>query len=386
VLDNVDPTTLAALLDLLGPGLRRTLFNVISKSGETAETAAQFLIVRELVARRLGVKALPRQILVTTDAASGTLRAQAQRDGYETLSVPDGVGGRFSVLSAVGLFSAAMCGIDAAAVMAGAAEMGLRVANPRLRENPAAIVAALHYLFYQRGKRLHVMMPYSARLKDLADWHRQLWAESLGKRRDLQGRDVFIGPTPIKALGATDQHSQVQLYREGPNDKVFTFLVVDEFDRDVPIPVMTSEPPTGAHPHPNPLPSREREAQPAPQREAQPAAHAGGSEATAYLSGASLGRLLNAEQAATEYALVQAQRPCLTVRFERITPQAVGAFFMLYEAATSIAGLLFGIDAYNQPAVQAGKDGTFALMGRRGHEALAKQILSAAQPDPAYEV
>lgn len=350
VVDNVDPMQFGELLDLLEPELARTCFNVISKSGETAETAAQYLTIRGLLERRLGAAAARERIVATTDPKAGTLRDIATAAGYDTLDVPDGVGGRFSVLSAVGLFSAAMCGIDIAAVLAGAADMSDHVAEPTLRRNPAALIAAIHQLYMQRGKPIHVMMPYSARLKDLADWHRQLWAESLGKRRDLQGCDVFVGPTPVKALGATDQHSQVQLYREGPHDKVFTFLTVREFARDVPIPSAANTP-----------------------------------EPMGYLSGATFGQLLNSEQAATEYALIQARRPCLTIEFNSITPESIGAFFMLYEAATSIMGLLLDIDAYDQPAVQLGKEGTFALMGRQGFEKLAAEIKGAIGGAHAYK-
>ncbi|MEE8170377.1 MAG: glucose-6-phosphate isomerase, partial [Phycisphaerae bacterium] len=190
VLDNVDPAEFAAVMDLLGPELARTRFNVISKSGETAETAAQFLIVRRMLDERLGPAAARQAVIATTDARSGTLRSIVNEAGYDSLDVPDGVGGRFSVLSAVGLFPAAMCGIDITALLAGARGMSLRVANPELRENPAAVIAAVHYLLYQKGSRLHVMMPYAAALRDLADWYRQLWAESLGKRRALDGREV----------------------------------------------------------------------------------------------------------------------------------------------------------------------------------------------------
>lgn len=339
VMDNVDPAQFAALLDLIDAQLDRTCVNVISKSGETAETAAQFLIVRDLLEKRLGAAKARERFVVTTDPSGGTMRDIVRAANYDSLEVPPGVGGRFSVLSPVGLFSAAMCGIDIEAVLGGAAAMSQAVASPVLRDNPAAMIAVIHFLYYQFGKRIHVMMPYSAHLKDLADWYRQLWAESLGKKRSLDGRDVFVGPTPVKALGATDQHSQVQLYREGPNDKVFTFLVVENFGRDVPIPRSDNTP-----------------------------------GEMKYLAGASLGKLLNAEQAATQYALTQSGRPCLAVRFPAVTPQAVGEFFMLYEAATSITGLLMDIDAYDQPAVQAGKEGTFALMGRQGYEELALKI------------
>lgn len=338
VMDNVDPVQFGAMLDLVGPSLKKTVFNVISKSGETAETAAQFAVVRDLLRRKLG-KAFARRLVVTTDPESGALREQALADGAFLLPVPPGVGGRFSVLSAVGLFSAAMCGIAIDKLLAGAAEMSTLAAQPNARANPAAMLATLLHAFYTRGKRLHVMMPYSYQLKDMADWYRQLWAESLGKSRDTAGRPVVIGPTPIRALGATDQHSQVQLYREGPNDKVFIFLEVEKFVRDVPIPRSKDSP-----------------------------------AASRYLAGSSLGRLLNAEKRATEYALIASQRPCITLRFQRVDEHSVGAFIMLWEAATTIAGALFDVDPYDQPAVQLGKDITYALMGKPGYEARAREF------------
>jgi glucose-6-phosphate isomerase len=351
VMDNVDPVHFATLLELLGSGQRRTLFNVISKSGETAETAAQFLIVRDLIARRLGGKAVTRQILLTTDPAAGTLRELADRDGYDTLPVPPGVGGRWSVLSAVGLFSAGMCGIDIGRLLGGAAQMNERVARPSPRENPAARLAQLLHAFYVRGKRLHVLFAYSDQLKDMADWFRQLWAESLGKSQDLEGRPAVIGPTPIRAVGATDQHSQVQLFREGPNDKVFIFLEVERFARDVRIPRGRGLP-----------------------------------EALAYLGGATLGRLLNAEKRATEYALVASQRPCLTIRFPQINETTVGQFVLLWEATTTIMAALLGVNAYDQPAVQLGKEYTFALMGRGGYEQQAEQWRRFADGSGRYVV
>ena len=337
VMDNVDPVQFASLLEFLAPELRKTRFNVISKSGETAETAAQFLIVCDLLAKKLGRRALARQLIVTTDPEAGTLREWAEHEGYDTLPVPAGVGGRFSVLSAVGLFSAGVCGVNVGQLLAGAAEMNERVALHSVRRNPAAMLALILYAYYVRGKRLHVVMPYSHELDDLADWWRQLWAESLAKRNDLEGRVVGVGPTPIRALGATDQHSQVQLYREGPNDKVFIFLEVGKFATDVRIPRSARVP-----------------------------------EALHYLRGASLTKLLNAEKQATEYALVASSRPCLTVYFPVISAATVGQFILLWEAATTIMGALLNVDPYDQPAVQLGKEMTFALMGRAGYERQAR--------------
>ena len=339
VMDNVDPVQFSNLLELLGPGLRKTLFNVISKSGETAETASQFLIVYDLLARRLGKKGLTTNMLVTTDPAGGTMRGIVEAGGFDALPVPPGVGGRFSVLSAVGLFSAGLCGIRIDRLLAGAAAMEGRVVQRAVQKNPAAMLALLLHAFYVRGKRLHVMMPYSFQLKDLADWYRQLWAESLGKQQDLEGRPVIVGPTPIKALGTTDQHSQVQLYREGPNDKVFIFLEVEKFARDVKIPRVAG------------LPAD-----------------------LAYLPGHSLGGLLNAEKLATEHALVASHRPCLTIRFPVVTEDTVGQFILLWEAATTLMAGLLGVNAYDQPAVQLGKELTFALLGTQGYEKQAAEL------------
>jgi len=334
VLDNVDGTLFAELLDLIDEELPRTLFNVISKSGETAETSAQFLIVRDALNRRLGPVAARRNILVTTDESRGSMRTIVDREGYRSLIVPDGVGGRFSVLSQVGLFSAAMCGIDIAELLAGAAAMDRRVQAGTLAANPAAMIAAVKYLHYRRGKKLHVMMPYSQQLRDMADWYRQLWAESLGKRYDASGRrEVYAGPTPVKALGATDQHSQIQLYREGPNDKVIVFLEVEQPARDVRIPHAFRD-----------------------------------VEAMRYLGGATLHALLTAEKKATEQALCVSQRPSMTVRFPIVSAHTVGQFIYLYEVATTIMGHLLGVDPYDQPAVELGKKITFHLMGRRGYE------------------
>jgi glucose-6-phosphate isomerase len=339
VMDNVDPVQVQNLIDLLGPSLKKTVFNVISKSGETAETAAQYLLFRDLLIKKLGKPALTKNMVCTTDPEEGTLRTMAEQDGYHALPVPPGVGGRFSVLSAVGLFSAAMCGIKIDRLLAGAAEMSERVTTKTVSKNPAGVLALLLHAFYVRGKRLHVMMPYSYQLKDMADWYRQLWAESLGKEHDAAGEPQVIGPTPIRALGATDQHSQVQLYREGPNDKVFIFLEVEKFAKDVKIPKQAGIP-----------------------------------ESLQYLQGATIGTLINAEKQATEYALVASERPCVTLRFPQVTEQTVGQFIMLWEAATSIMGKLLNLNPYDQPAVQLGKDFTYGLMGKTGYQKQAKEF------------
>ena len=345
VLDNVDPdqfNDVLAACESLG-GLARTLFNVISKSGETAETAAQFMIVRDMLKSAFGQKHADHVVAVT-DPSKGTMRSICDAEGYETLPVPEGVGGRFSVLSPVGLFSAAMCGINIDALLDGAADMDGPCASPALSTNPAAQLATvLVELGARNGKTNNVMMPYSSKLRTLTDWWAQLWAESLGKRVETVAGPTHVGLTPIRAVGATDQHSQVQLYREGPNDKVICFVEVEEFDQDRAIPSATED----------------------------------RIEALQYLEGKSLGALLNAEKQATEFALIESQRPNLTIRMPKVDARHVGQFIYLWEMATAYAGGLLGVNAYDQPAVELGKQATFALMGRTGYDELRAEVSAA---------
>lgn len=348
VLDNVDPDQIKSVIDVITPKIKKTIVNVISKSGETAETASQFILFRDLLQAKLGKK-YKENILATTDGKGGTLREICNEEGYRTLEVPDGVGGRFSVLSAVGLFSAAMCGIDIDALMEGARVMDKRVKEADVMKNPAALIAAIHYILNEKGKVMSVMMPYSTSLYFLGDWFRQLWAESLGKQDGLKKKNVYAGQTPIKALGATDQHSQVQLYREGPNDKLITFLEVERFTTKLAIPDTMKN-----------------------------------VETLAYLAGRNFQTLINSEKLGTEYALLESKRPTMTVLFPHISAQTVGQFIYLYETAVSYMGALLEINTYDQPAVQLGKDATYALMGKKGFDELAKKIQPVAKRDSKF--
>jgi len=341
VLDNVDPSTLSQVLDSVD--LESTVFNVISKSGETAETMAQFLLARERMRAVLGDAGCRQHFVCTTDPASGILRKIATDEQLATLPVPPGVGGRFSVLSPVGLLPIAFAGLDIRALCAGARAMDARTKSPALDVNPAAFHAALLYAAMGRGVSMHVLMPYSDRLMRLAEWYGQLWAESLGKRLALDGSVVETGHTPVRALGATDQHSQVQLYVEGPRDKLVTFLRVDEHAADLQIPTAFTDVDT-----------------------------------LACLGGHTFGELLNMEQKATEIALADAGRMTTTLTVPRVDEASIGELFHFFEVQTLVMGGLLGVDPLDQPGVEAGKRNTYALAGKKGAESLAAEIHARA--------
>ena len=325
VFDNIDPPQLYSFLKWLesNDGLSKTVFNVISKSGTAAETISQLMIIRS----KLNSSALRNQVIVTTVFDGNPLHKIAEEEDLLNLEIPEHLGGRFSVLSAVGLFSAAMCGIQIDTLLEGARDMDDMISSQDFNQNPAAILAAINHYFYETGKKISVMMPYSYALKDLADWYRQLWAESLGKARDLDGRIVHVGPTPVKALGTTDQHSQLQLYLDGPNDKLFTFLQVNNFAEDLKVDSFPSYVPE-----------------------------------LGYLDGVFLSELFSVEKKATESALVGEKRPCLTIAFDEVNEYTVGQFIYLYEVTTSLTGALFGINPYGQPAVELVRDAISGLM------------------------
>jgi glucose-6-phosphate isomerase len=293
---------------------------------------AQYLVVRQWLEDALGAASY-RHLVFTTDPAKGALRELAARDGIATLNVPPDVGGRFSVLSPVGLLPAALVGIDIEALLTGAALAVERAGADDLLRNPPALYAALHWAAdTDLGARIHVLMPYSDRLREFVEWYRQLWAESLGKKLDREGRTVHTGPTPVGAIGATDQHSQVQLFMEGPFDKAITFVTVDRTTEDVTIP--------------------ERADLPAD---------------LAYLPGHTLGELLNAEYEATSAALAQMGRMSCTLRFPDLSAGTLGEAIMFFQLATGYAGVWYGIDPFDQPGVELGKRLTYGAMGRPGY-------------------
>ncbi|MCR5808438.1 MAG: glucose-6-phosphate isomerase [Clostridiales bacterium] len=326
--DNVDPERMAALMDVIEP--EKTVFNVITKSGSTSETMAQLLTVMRLLIDLYGEDALKERLIATTDREKGNLIGIAKKYGLTTFCVPEGVGGRFSEMCPVGLLPAAVCGIDIEAMLDGAAYMDKLCDSDNVFENPALMYALLETSAMKLGANIGVLMPYADSLKYFSDWYAQLWAESLGKKRG----EARFGQTPVKALGVTDQHSQVQLYTDGPFDKTVTFLGVENYRTVFTIPHAVDE-------NPN----------------------------VAFLSGHTFNELISAERRATEHAVTVSGHMNKTILLPEVNANTIGQLMMLFELATAYAGEILGINAYDQPGVEEGKNMTYALLGKKGYEA-----------------
>ena len=338
VADNIDPWSFGRLLD--GLDLARTTFNVISKSGETAETMAQFVIVRDLLLRTLGAVDYAQRVVITTDADAGALRQLVHDEGFRALTIPAGIGGRFSVLSTVGLFPAAVAGLRVDDLLAGAAWMDTRCQAADLWRNPGHLLATLLYLAdRQHRQNVVVLMPYSDRLRWFAEWFGQLWAESLGKAETLEQTPAHVGQTPVTAVGATDQHSLLQLFAEGPADKVILMIRVEDHGRELPVPVAYAD-----------------------------------LDGIGYLGGTGLGQLLNLEQRATELALLKRQRPVITLSVPQINAFTLGQLFYLFEVAVVFAASLYRINPFDQPGVEESKQLTYGQAGRKGFEVQRAEV------------
>ena len=337
VLDNIDPDFIRDSLDSISP--QDTIVNVVAKSGVTAETMATFAVVRKWMTDALGETGARERVVAITDPAKGDLLEIARQEKYPVFFIPPNVGGRFSVLTPVGTLPAALMGLDVEGLMRGAL-IAAEQARKGFFENPALVCAFIQFVLErERAKRILVLFPYSQALWKFSFWFKQLWAESLAKKMDRRGREVYFGQTPTAALGVTDQHSQLQLFIEGPNDKSFLFWDTKEVRNSLSI----------EHPFTN-------------------------FDSLAYLRNKTMADLFRAEKQATEIALTEAGRPNATITVDRIDAAALGELIMFSQYATAYAGEFYDIDAFDQPGVEYGKKLTFAMMGRPGFDEFNRRI------------
>ncbi len=344
--DNVDPERMQALLDVIEP--EKTMFNVVTKSGSTSETMSQYLIIMDMLKKLYGDEA-SEHMIATTSKEKGNLIKIAREEGLKTFYIPDGVGGRFSELCPVGLLAAAVLGVDIKELLRGAAYADNICSGADMYKNPALMSATLQYIAMNKGKNISVMMPYTDSLKYIADWYCQLWAESLGKAEKLDGSPAFVGQTPVKSLGVTDQHSQVQLYTEGPFDKVTTFIGVDNYRAEIMIPKGYIDIP-----------------------------------AVSFLGGHTMNELITAERRATEYALQKAKRMNRTIMLPEVNAFTLGQLLMFFMIETAYAGAMLGIDTFNQPGVEEGKNATYAMLGRPGYDEKRKELAAIPKKSQNY--
>jgi len=314
VLDNIDPALISNFEDLID--LRTTLFIVVTKSGSTPETLAQYFHFAEKIHKH---KLNPAQhCIFIIGTNTNKLQEIAQKNKIQIFEIPKNVGGRFSVLTAVGLLPAALTGIKVKELLKGAQDMKKSFFSLKNKSNLPYLIARIQYLLLKKGKTINVLMPYSQKLNSFSDWYRQLLAESIGKKG--------LGITPVNALGATDQHSQNQLYNEGPNDKLFMFIKVAKPQPDLTICDSNHE------------------------------------QDPAYFNGLTFGKLLETEMQGTIQALTANNRPNITIEITKVDEYNLGQLFMLFESATAFLGEMLGINAYNQPGVERSKQITKELL------------------------
>ncbi len=312
VLENIDPDMISEILDPLD--LSRTLFLAISKSGGTPETLSQYMFFRKAV-EDAELKAQDHFVFIT-DPQDSLLLEIGKAENISLFFIPSNVGGRFSVLTSVGLLPTALIGIDIRALMEGAKNMRDQFSSENFEKNIPFQLATVQHLCGTKGKTQNVLMPYATKLRTFAGWFAQLLAESTGK---INKEGVNVGLTPVPSLGATDQHSQLQLFAEGPNDKLVIFLRVNNFDSDPEIPVI--------------LENRKVD----------------------FLKGVKFSQLLNTEQKATADALTENNRPNCTIEISEISEEVLGQLFLLFEGATAFLGEYLQIDAFDQPGVERSK-------------------------------
>lgn len=332
---NTDPDELKDFFENLS--LEKTLFNIISKSGETIEIIANFLYIEGVLENKFGKENIKNHITITTSEKKSTLRDIASEYEISVIEGVGDVGDRFSVLSVIGLLTADVIGVNIDNIIKGAIEIDEKTNSLNPEYNEALVFAELQYLSFEKlQKNISVLMPYSKRLERFGFWYRQLWAESLGKKMSITGKEIFAGITPIASLGSTDQHSQIQLYNEGPNDKTITFIIPEHFDSKIKIETE--------------LPN------------------------VSYLNKVSFESIIKKERLATSISLTENNRANGTIFIDSIDEKSLGELFFFFEMAVSYLGNLFNIDTFNQPGVEKGKEYMYALLSKPEFEKQKKYL------------
>jgi glucose-6-phosphate isomerase len=314
IVDNIDPDEIYMLDSKLD--YTQTLFLVVTKSGTTPETIATYLYFRER-ANQLQLNPGDHFVFVT-DPENGYLREQGKQEQITMFDLPQNVGGRFSVLSNVGLVFSALLGVDIAQMLSGAAQVTSEFLGDESGSTSSWNLAKAQFFSGQNMQNIVVIFPYSSRLNSFGDWYVQLLSESIGKEFDLDGKKVNVGLTPLPAVGATDQHSQLQLFKEGPDDKLIIFLNVLSFENQVKIPSIS---------------------------------HKG----LEYLSNHTFNELIQAEYQATKQSLTESHKSNISIEIPEVNAFYLGQLFQTMELSVACIGELYNINTFDQPGVERGK-------------------------------
>jgi glucose-6-phosphate isomerase len=326
-LNNVDPDDTISKLEKI-KNINDTIFYIVSKSGGTAETIATFITIINILKEKFQVplESINDYIVLCTDEKNGDLRKVSADLNLDTLIVPSDVGGRFSVLTPVGYLPALFAGINCDTLIKSALKSGREFLN-----NPDSELYKTGHIvssWQKRNINQTVLMPYSSKLKNFTSWFVQLWAESLGKKENLKGEIVHTGFTPIAAYGSTDQHSQMQLFMDGPRDKLFFLLEIKNFFNSVSLENEID------------LPSFQ------------------------LLSKTTLENLMSAEFEGAKKAMTENNLPLVSLAIEQLNEQTLGSLIIFFELLTALMGEIMEINPFDQPGVELGKVYTKQILSK----------------------
>ncbi len=322
-LDNVDPDYINQ--QLFNININKTLFLVQTKSGSTPETLAQYFLIKKMLIEA-GLQ-LANHLIFVTDAQKSYLLEEARNYQIQVFYIPSNVGGRFSVLSSVGLVLSEFLNLPTEELLLGAKDIYIQTVNQD--KYLVMDLATIMYLMFKKGKNTQIIMPYSTKLKSFGNWCVQLISESLGKEKNLKNKIINTGITPITSVGATDQHSILQLYQEGPNDKLFIFLTLENFENQILIPKMWE------------------------------------SSTFDYLENCTFEQLINTEALATMTSLTESNRANINLKIPKLNAYNLGSLFMLFEISVSLIAQMLEINCFNQPGVERSKILTKEILSKR---------------------